>query len=156
METMRDPKKMAELGIEEGVGFIPFGGIGYSAAKAIAKDDTSPARAAAARILVNDPDPRISQALVRAVSDKSWIVRASALLAIAKREDPELLNAIVPRLSDKNGVVRCTAAAAVIRLTTVAEQNKDVKATRSTPEGESRSKQAQSEAHVTGMVDANG
>src|ERR1700680_2777001 len=35
METMRDPKKMAELGIEEGVGFILFGGIGYSAAKAI-------------------------------------------------------------------------------------------------------------------------
>jgi hypothetical protein len=132
METMKDPKKMAELGVEEGVGFAPFGDLGFSAAKAIAKDDTSPVRAAAARILVNDPDPRTSQVLVRAVSDKSWIVRASALLAIAKREDPGILNAIVPSLSDKNGVVRCTAAAAVIRLTAIEErnQNQDVKVTK--------------------------
>jgi HEAT repeat protein len=145
METMRDPKKMAELGFEEGVGFIPFGGIGFSAAKAIAKDDTSPARAAAARILVTDPDPRVSQALVRAVSDKSWIVRASALLAIAKREDSEFLNTIVPPLSDKNGVVRSTAAAAVIRLTTVAERNKDVK-----------SEQTHNELSNSDRVDRNG
>jgi len=119
MGTMKDRKKMAEFGIEEGLGFVPFGDIGFSAAIAVSKDNTSPLRAAAARILVNDPDPLIGQALVRAVSDKSWIVRASALLAIAKRGDPELLNGIVPALSDKNGVVRCTAAAAVIRLTTV-------------------------------------
>src|SRR5260370_28907374 len=120
METMKDPKKVAELGLEEGVGFVPFGGVGFSAAKAIAKDETSPARAAAARILANDPESRIGQALVRAVSDKSWIVRASALLAIAKREDPELLNAIVPRLSAKNEVVRSTPTTAVIILTAVA------------------------------------
>lgn len=85
-------------------------------------------------------DPRISQALVRAVSDKSWIVRASALLAIAKREDPDLLNAIVPALSDKNKVVRFTAAA-VIRLATVAARNKDVMGTSNVPGGESRSRQ---------------
>jgi len=156
METMRDPKKMAELGIEEGIGFIPFGGIGYSAAKAIAKDDTSPARAAAARILVNDPDPRVSQALVRAVSDKTWIVRASALLAIAKREDANLLNAIVPAMSDKNGVVRCTAAAAVIRLTTVAERNKDVPGTNKTLGGKSKSTQTHNEAPVTSIGKGNG
>jgi HEAT repeat protein len=156
METMRDPTKMAELGIEEGIGFIPFGGIGYSAAKAIAKDDTSPARAAAARILVNDPDPRISQALARAVSDKSWIVRASALLAIAKREDPEFLNAIVPAMSDKKAVVRYTAAAAVIRLTTVAERSKDAKRTSKGLARESKSWQTHSETPVTGMVSRNG
>ena len=156
METMEDPKKMAELGIEEGIGFIPFGGIGYSAAKAIAKDGTSPMRAEAARILVNDPDPRIGQALVRAVSDKSWIVRASALLAIAKREDPDLLNAIVPAMSDKNGVVRCTAAAAVIRLTTVAAREKDAKRTSKGLASESKSWQTHSETPVTGMVTGNG
>jgi len=156
MDTMQDPKKMAELGFEEGVGFIPFGGIGYSAAKAIAKDGTSPMRAEAARILVNDPDPRISQALVRAVSDKSWIVRASALLAIAKREDPELLNGIVPRLSDKNGVVRFTSAAAVIRLTAVAERNKDAKRTSKGLEGDSKSRQAHNQAPVPDTVNRNG
>jgi HEAT repeat protein len=126
-ETLKDRKKMAELGFEEGLGFIPFADIGYSAAKAVRKDDTSPVRAAAARALASDRDPRVSQALVRAASDKSWMVRASALLAIAKQGDAELLDSIVPAMSDKNDVVRCTAAAAVIRLTTVAERNKDVK-----------------------------
>ncbi len=125
METLKNRKKMAKLGFEEGLGFIPFADIGYSAAKAVGKDDTSPVRAAAAKALVNDPDPRIGQALVRAASDKSWIVRAGALLAIAKQGHPELLNGIVPAMSDKNGVVRYTAAATVIRLTTVAERNKD-------------------------------
>jgi HEAT repeat protein len=155
MQTLKDGKKMAELGLEEGLGFIPYADIGFSAVKAVRKDDTSPVRAAAARALVNDRDLCIGQALVRAASDKSWIVRASALLAIAKREDPKLLNAIVPALSDKNGVVRCTAAAAVIRLTTVAERNKGVKAANTTLGGESKSRQTHREAPVTGMVCSN-
>ena len=155
MQTLKDGKKMAELALEEGLGFIPYADIGFSTIKAARKDDTSPVRAAAARALANDPDPRIGQALVRAASDKSWIVRASALLAIAKRDDPHLLNGIVPGLSDKNGVVRCTAAAAVIRLSTVAERNKDVKAASKTLEGESKSRRTHSEAPVTGMVGSN-
>jgi HEAT repeat protein len=129
METLKDRKQMAELGFEEGLAFVPFADIGWSATKAMLKDDASPVRAAAARSLVNDSDPRVGQALVRAASDKSWIVRASALLAIAKRGDPQLLVAIVPALSDKNGVVRYTASAAVIRLATVAELDKDAGAT---------------------------
>jgi HEAT repeat protein len=128
MQTLKDGKKMAELGLEESLGFIPFADIGVSAVKVVSKDDTSPVRGAAARALVNDRDPRVSQALVRATSDKSWIVRASALLAIAKRGDPQFLGAILPALSDKNFVVRCTAAAAVIRLARVAEPDNDVKA----------------------------
>jgi HEAT repeat protein len=154
METLKDGKKIAALGFEEGLGFIPFADIGFSAAKAMRKDDISPVRAAAARALVDDLDPRVGQALVRAASDKSWTVRASALLAIAKRGDPELLNAIVPALSDKNGVVRCTAAA-VIRLTTVAERNKDVKATSKALGGQPKSRQTHSEAPATGMVGSN-
>jgi len=141
METLKDGKKMAKLGFEEGIEFIPFADISFSAAKAIQKDNASPVRATAASALVNDMDPRITQALVRTVSDKSWIVRASAVLAIAKREDPDLLNAIVPALSDKNKVVRFTAAAAVIRLTAVAARNKDVTGTSNMLGGESRSRQ---------------
>jgi len=129
METLKDRRKMGELGFEEGLAFIPFADIGWSATKAMFKDDASPVRAAAARSLVSDSDPRIGQALLRAASDKSWMVRASALLAIAKRGDPRLLDAIVPALSDKNGVVRYTASAAVIRLATVAELDKDADAT---------------------------
>jgi hypothetical protein len=115
METLKDRKQMAELGFEEGLAFMPFADIGWSATKAMLKDDASPVRAAAARSLVNDSDPRVGQ--------------ASALLAIAKRGDPQLLVAIVPALSDKNGVVRYTASAAVIRLATVAELDKDAGAT---------------------------
>jgi hypothetical protein len=28
MSVFSDPKKMAQLGFEEGIGFVPFGGIG--------------------------------------------------------------------------------------------------------------------------------
>jgi HEAT repeat protein len=127
MDTLKDKKKMAELGFEEGLGFVPYADIGFSAAKAIRKDDASPVRASAARALIKDSDPRVGRALVQAASDKNWIVRASAVLALAKREDPDLLPAISPAMSDKNQVVRFTAAAAVIRLTTVAARNKDMK-----------------------------
>jgi HEAT repeat protein len=127
MDTFKDEKQMVKLGFEEGLGFVPFGDIGFSAVKAIRKDDASPVRASAARALVKDSDPRVGRALVQASSDKNWIVRASALLAIAKREDPDLLTAIIPALSDKNQVVRFTAAAAVIRLTTVAARDADMK-----------------------------
>jgi HEAT repeat protein len=155
METLKDSKKMAEFALEEGLGFIPFADTGFSAAKAIRKDGASPVRAAAARALVKDPDPHVGQALVRAVSDKSWNVRASALLAIAKREDPDLLNSIVPALSDKNQVVRFTAAAAVIRLSTVAARDKDAKRTSNVLGGASKPKQPHTEAPVTGMVRSN-
>ncbi len=127
MDTLKDKKKMAELGFEEGLDFVPYADIGFSAAKAIRKDDASPVRASAARALIKDSDPRVGRALVQATSDKNWIVRASALLAIAKREDPDLLAAISPAMSDKNQVVRFTAAAAVIRLTMVAASNEVMK-----------------------------
>ena len=50
---LHDPKKMAELGFEEGIGFIPFAGIGWGAIKAIRKDDASPVRAAAPSCSIN-------------------------------------------------------------------------------------------------------
>jgi hypothetical protein len=121
IETLKDRKKMAEFGFEEGIGFIPFAGEGYAAVRALAKDDTSPVRAAAAKILTDDPDARSGQALVGAVSDKSWIVRAAALDAIGSRGDFQLLNGVVSAMLDKNEVVRYTAAAVVIRLTTLAQ-----------------------------------
>jgi HEAT repeat protein len=120
MKTMRDPKKMAEIGVEQGIGFIPYAGIGLSAFKALREDDVSPVRAAAAKMLANDPDSQTGRALVEAATDKSWLVKAAALEAIAKRGDPKLLDAIVPALMDDNTSVRCTAAAAVIRLSTLA------------------------------------
>ncbi len=77
---LSDPKKMAQLGFEEGIGFIPFAGIGWGAIKAITKDDTSPIRAAAAKVLAQDPDPATTKALTDAAGDKSWLVRSRLLL----------------------------------------------------------------------------
>jgi HEAT repeat protein len=120
LAMLRDRKKLAEFGFEEGIGFVPFGGLGFSAFKALTKDDVSPVRAAAARILAHDPDPRSGEALGEAVSDKSGAVRTAALEAIAKRGDRSLLSDILPALSDSDDAVRYTAASAVIRLTTAA------------------------------------
>jgi HEAT repeat protein len=119
-KMLKDPKKMAQFGFEEGIGLIPFAGLGWDALKALTRDDVSPVRAAAAKVLAGDPDPHSSQALAKAVSDKSWVVRVAALDAIAKRGDPALLGAVTPALSDEKDAVRYTAAAAVLRLTALA------------------------------------
>lgn len=122
MATLKDPKKMAEIGVEQGIGFIPYAGIGLEAFKTLRADDVSPVRAAAAKMLANDPDSQSAGALVKAASDKSWIVRAAALEAIARRGDPQLLDSIAPAMMDENLSVKCTAAAAVIRLSTLQEE----------------------------------
>lgn len=116
---LHDPKKMAELGFEEGIGFIPFAGIGWGAIKAIRKDDASPVRAAAARVLARDPDPATTKALIEATGDNSWIVQAAALEALAKRGDPSAIQTAALYLSDEKGAIKFTAAAAVIHLTAI-------------------------------------
>ena len=118
---LHDPKKMAELGFQEGIGFIPFAGIGWGAVKAIAKDDSSPVRAAAARVLARDPDPATTKALAEATGDKSWIVQVAALEALAKRGDPSALPAVEKYMSDEKGAIKFTAAAAVIHLSVIKE-----------------------------------
>ncbi|HME00804.1 MAG TPA: HEAT repeat domain-containing protein [Terriglobia bacterium] len=118
MKTLHDARKTAELGFETGIGFIPFAGFGYGAVKTLVMDDVSPVRAAAARVLADDPDPEAGKALAEAAPDKSWIVCAAALDAIARRGDPKLFDDIEFALDDPNDTVRYTAAAAVIRLTT--------------------------------------
>jgi HEAT repeat protein len=72
--------------------------------------------AAAARVLVGDPDPKTEQALVRAANDKSWVVRMAAIDALARRGNAGVIPQIEPRLDDEKDVVRYTTAAAIIRL----------------------------------------
>jgi HEAT repeat protein len=115
-KMLSDPKKMAQLGFEQGIGFIPFAGLGYSAFKTLTKDDESPVRAAAAIALANDPDPKSGKALVDASQDKSWIVRAAALDALAHRGDPSVIPDIVNALTDSKPEVKYTAAAAIYHL----------------------------------------
>ncbi len=121
MDNLRDPKKAAEFSLEHGIGFLPFGGYALSAVKFIrsAEQDELAARAVAAKFLASDPDPQSGEALIQAVSNKSWLVREAALEAIAKRGDPSLLERIQAAMSDQNDRVRYTAAATVVRLTDI-------------------------------------
>lgn len=116
LDTLKDKKQMAKLGFEEGIGFIPFAGMGYEAFKTVSKNDSSPVRAAAAKQLAHDPDPATAKALVAATTDKKWQVRAAALEAIALRDDRSLLTSVAPALDDEKDLVRFTAAACVVRL----------------------------------------
>jgi HEAT repeat protein len=93
------------------------------AVRAWKKRSTTPTRAAAARELAEDPDPRTSRALAEAASDKSWIVRAAALEAIAKRGDPALLETAAQQMSDKKDIVRFSAAAAVLHLSDIVDEH---------------------------------
>lgn len=115
-KMLHDPKKMAQFGFDQGIGFIPFASVGMGAIKALTKDDSSPVRAAAARILANDSDPKSGEALIEASSDKSWLVRAAALDALSHRGDPSVAPKIESKLDDEKAAVRYTAAAAVIHL----------------------------------------
>jgi len=115
-EIFKDPKKLAKFGFEQGIAFNPYAGAGWEIFTMVRQDDVSPVRAAAARILADDPDPRSAQALVKACSDKKWVVRAAAIEAIARRGGPDFLKDIEPNLTDEKDVVRYTAAAAVIKL----------------------------------------
>ncbi len=117
MDTLHNPKELAMIGLEQGIGYVPFAGIGWDAWRYTHKKDPHPVRAVAATLLAHDPDPKSSAALVKAaLNDKDWIVRAAALEAIAERGDPSLEDRIEVSLYDVNSHVRFTAAATVIRL----------------------------------------
>jgi HEAT repeat protein len=87
----------------------------------IKKDDSSPVRAAAAKVLAKDPDPAATKALADAAGDKSWLVRTAALEALAKRGDPSVLDKVALCMSDEKDAVKYTAAAAVLRLMAIKE-----------------------------------
>ena len=126
LATLKNPKALAEIGFSEGIGFVPFAGIGWDAWRTMRKKDPNPVRAVAASLLAHDPDPATAKALVKATDDKNWMVRAAAVEAIAQRGDATLLPKVEAKFSDKNAKVRYSAAAAVIRLSTV-EQSKTAK-----------------------------
>jgi len=118
---LKDPRKMAVLGIREGISFIPYAGMGWEAVRVIRQDDSSPLRAAAVKILIQDPDPQTTKALEDALSDKHWTVRAGALEALAKRDDPSVLDVVTPCMRDEKNAVKYTAAATVLRLSAIKE-----------------------------------
>jgi len=120
IEILKSPKELAKIGFSQGIGYVPFAGIGWDAWRTIRKTDPNPVRAVAATYLAHDPDPATAQALVDATEDKNWIIRAAAVDAIAHRGDSSLLPKVALRFSDNNAKVRLSAAAAVIHLSDIA------------------------------------
>jgi HEAT repeat protein len=122
MQMLHNPKQLAEMGFNEGIGYVPFSGIPWEAYQTIMKDRKSGIAAKAALIsaLAKDPEPRTGRLLLTVSQNKNWVLRVAALEAIAKRGDPALQQGIEPRLSDSKREVRFAAAAAAIRLADVA------------------------------------
>jgi HEAT repeat protein len=116
LKIFQDRKKLIQMGVEQGIGFIPFAGFGYDAYKTVVKTDGSPVRAAAAEKLAHDPSVETSRALLRATHDKSWMVRAAALEAISERGDKSLTEKLFLSLEDEKDDVRYIAAACIAHL----------------------------------------
>jgi HEAT repeat protein len=120
LDTLHNPRELAMIGFEQGIGYVPFAGIGWDAWRYTHKKNPHPARAIAATVLAHDPDPATGRALLRAaMNDKDWIVRSAAVEALAQRGDPSVEEKIELCMFDTNVHVRYTAAAAVIRLNTL-------------------------------------
>jgi HEAT repeat protein len=113
---LHDKKRMAQLGLEQGIGFIRFAGYGYDIVKTVKKSDASPVRAVAAKKLAHDPSPASADALISASHDKNWIIRAAALEAISERGDKSLIPRTGLSLDDEKDDVRFIAAACVAHL----------------------------------------
>lgn len=118
MAVLHDPKQVAEMGFDEGIGYVPFASIGWEALQTIMKDrkDGAAAKAALIMALATDPDVRVKKLLVTASHNENWVLRVAALEAIAKRGDSALLPDIEFELSDSKRQVRYTAAATIVHL----------------------------------------
>lgn len=127
LETLRNPKELAKISLETGIGYVPFAGIGWDAWRYTHKKNPHPVRAVAASSLAHDPDPATGVALAEAIKDKDWIVRAAAIEALAERGDPSFEGKIEYSFFDANAHVRYTAAAAVVRLSEIAKSHKKTK-----------------------------
>jgi HEAT repeat protein len=116
LDILRNRKELEKLMFETGIGFVPFGGMGYETWKTVTRDDTTPIRAAAAEKLARDPDTKSADALIEFSTDKKWQVRVAVVNAIAERRDPRLLDPVIVLLEDDNQSVRYDAAATVVLL----------------------------------------
>lgn len=117
-QLLHNPKDLAETAFEQGIGFVPFGGLGFGAFKAIHDSGANATlvKATALKMLATDPDPRSGKALIAATSDDQWVIRAAAYDALAHRGDRALVTDMASGLTDQQTQVKLTAAAAIAQL----------------------------------------
>lgn len=120
-QLLHNPKDLAETAFQQGIGFVPFGGLGFGAFKAIHDSGANATlvKATAIKMLAKDPDPRSGKAIVAATSDQQWVIRAAAYDALARRGERSLLPDIGLGLTDQQEVVKLTAAAAIAQLSSL-------------------------------------
>jgi HEAT repeat protein len=125
-DLMRHPQQMENMAFEQGMGFVPFGGIGLQAYETIhSSEEKGPlVKATAIKVLAKDPDPVTAKALVAATHDKEWVIRAAAYDALARRGDSSVLPDMTPGLKDGKDEVKITAAAAIVALSAMQKKAK--------------------------------
>jgi HEAT repeat protein len=116
LDILKNRHELEKLAFETGIGFVPYGSMGYEAWKTITHNNSGAVKADAAEKLARDPDPRSGKALVEACTNSKPTIRAAAADALATRGDPRLASALVPLLTDNTSYVRYEAAAALIHL----------------------------------------
>ncbi|MFZ0515856.1 MAG: HEAT repeat domain-containing protein [Acidobacteriaceae bacterium] len=117
-DLLDHPEQMEDMAFEQGMGFVPFGGIGLQAYQTIhSSEEKGPlVKATAIRVLAKDPDPVSAKAIVAATHDKDWVIRAAAYDALARRGDASMLPDLRAGMNDPKYQVKLTAAAAVVHL----------------------------------------
>jgi HEAT repeat protein len=117
-QLLHNPKDLAETAFQQGIGFVPFGGIGFGAFKAIHESGQNAivVKATAYKMLAHDPDPRSGKALIAATGDQQWVIRSAAYDALAERGDRSLISQMALGLTDQQPEVKLTAAAAIAQL----------------------------------------
>ncbi|MGC2110895.1 MAG: HEAT repeat domain-containing protein [Candidatus Korobacteraceae bacterium] len=120
-QLLHNPKDLAETAFEQGIGFVPFGGLGFGAFKMIhdSGENAIVVKATAFKMLAKDPDPKSEKALITATTDQQWVIRAAAYDALSKRGDPSVLPSIENGLTDQQIEVKLTAAAAIAQLSSL-------------------------------------
>jgi HEAT repeat protein len=117
LSGLEDKKTLEKMGIDEAIGFIPFGGVGLGAYEYFKHIGTSGVNAAAAAALASDPDPAARAALIHASFGGKEIVQLAALQALARRGDRSVVKDIEPAMYSGTPLISYTAAAVVAHLT---------------------------------------
>ena len=119
LRLLKTPRTLMIFAVQQGVGFVPFPGVGEGLSSMIllSQDQGASGRSESILLVAHDPSPEVKQALREALKDKDHAVRASAVHSVAVRDDPSFVNDLVPLLDDSKEAVRFRAAAAYIRLT---------------------------------------
>jgi hypothetical protein len=99
-QLLGNPKEMEGMAFEQGIGFVPYGGIGLQVYKTVHENEEKEPiiKATALRILALDPDPRTGKALVAATTDKNSLIRMGSL----RRPGPARRPCLVARHSGRS------------------------------------------------------